>query len=568
MDSPKVLALCKRRGIVYPAFEIYGGAGGFYDYGPLGTRIKENVLAVWRRLYILGEGFVEIDGPTITPEDVLKASGHVEEFSDFLSICEKCSAPFRVDHLLGEYHENPDVLSKDELMALINDNDVKCERCGSPLSEPQPFNLMFNTHLGNDVGKVAYLRPETAQGIFVNFNQIYRFFREKLPFGAIQIGRGYRNEISPRQGMIRLREFNMAEAEIFFDPNDKSWSNFQKMAGESVVLITKDGEHLEKSIGQCVKDGVIGSQALAYFVGLTKRFLVEIGIDSKRLRFRQHLEQEQAHYSSECWDAEVETSFGWIEVVGIADRGCYDLSRHNEFSDANMSAFNRFDEPREMDVTEVRPDMSKLGKMFRSDAKKIADALMEMLDDADGDVEIVIDGKVFTVPADAYTVIKEKRMVSGERFVPHVIEPSYGVDRTIYCMLEHCYKENEVKGSGDEDAEPGVVGQFDFKSAVAPFKVGVFPLMAKDGLDEMAKDIDDKLRAEGIQTYYDAGGSIGKRYARMDEIGTPFCVTVDYDSKDDRDVTIRCRRTTNQKRVSMDELAWTLKVHLAENKCF
>ncbi len=551
MVSQKVLALSKRRGIVYPAFEIYGGAGGFYDYGPLGTRIKENVLAIWRRLYILGEGFVEVDSPTLTPHEVLKASGHVDEFTDFLSTCTKCQQPYRVDHLLEEYHDNPDALSKNELEALIREHDIRCEKCGGELSEPQAFNLMFDTHLGSDTTKIAYLRPETAQGIFINFNTFYRFFREKLPFGVIQIGKGYRNEISPRQGMIRLREFNMAEAEVFLEPENKTWPNFPKVVDEYLELITKDGDNVRKGVGECVEEGIIGNEALAYFLVLTKKFLVEIGIDPERLRFRQHLEQEQAHYSSECWDAEVETSFGWIEVVGIADRGSYDLGRHSQFSDTELFAFRRFDEPREMEVVAVIPDMARLGKMFRSDAKEIAEQLKEMREPS-GDLTISMDGKEFVVPADAYTVKKETRMLSGERFTPHVIEPSYGIDRTIYCLLEHSFRESDDGGV------------FNFKPGIAPFKAGVFPLMAKDGLDTLAKEIDTQLRDEGVLTYYDEGGSIGKRYARMDEIGTPFCVTVDYDSLENKDVTIRCRKTTKQKRVGIDELVWTLKGLISE----
>ncbi|KQM11282.1 glycine--tRNA ligase [Methanomassiliicoccales archaeon RumEn M1] len=543
-DAQDVLSLCKRRGFLYPSFEIYGGVAGMYDYGPLGTALKNNIIEIWRRLYTLGEGFVEIDSETIGPEMVFKASGHVDEFADKMVKCKACEEPYRADHLVKDLHPNAGALGEKEIDDLIRKNNVVCPACGGELSTVEEFNLMFKTTIGPGSGRVGYMRPETAQGIFVNFPNLYRYNREKLPLGVIQVGRGYRNEISPRQGIIRLREFNMMECELFVDPADKTWPRFADVSSEMLRLVANDGREMEITVGDAVEQGVICNQVLAYFMWFTQEFLKAVGVDGERLRFRQHERDEMAHYAADCWDAESLLSYGWTEIVGIADRGCWDLSRHAQFSGVEMSSFKRFDEPQEIERDRIKPRYDKLGPMYKAKAGKIGKAMEEADPSAihDGAIAVEVDGESIVIPGDLFEVARVKEKVSGVRSVPHVIEPSHGLDRIIYTVLEHAYSQKE-----DQTV-------MRLSAAVAPIKVGVFPLMARDELDEMAMELDQELRYGGIETYYDDSGSIGRRYARMDEIGTPFCITVDYRTREDGTVTLRERDTTNQVRIKFAEV--------------
>ncbi|MDH7509182.1 MAG: glycine--tRNA ligase [Methanomassiliicoccales archaeon] len=549
MDASDILALCKRRGFIWPAFEIYGGVAGMYDYGPLGIAMKNNIIDIWRKAYTLGEGFIEIDGPTIGPEIVFKASGHVDAFSDSIVSCKQCKESFRADHLAKGLHSNPDSLSNEELSKLLTENEVKCPECGGELTDVEDFNLMFKTTIGPGAGRLGYLRPETAQNIFVNYLQLYRYAREKLPFGAIQIGRGYRNEISPRQGVIRLREFNMMEAELFVDPENKTWPRFDKIKNEKMKLVPNNGEEIEISVGEAVEKHMIGNATLAYFMYFTQEFLKTVGIDPERLRFRQHLQTEMAHYASDCWDAEVLLSYGWTEVVGIADRGCWDLSRHIEFSNADLTAFKKYDEPVEIEKEVIKPKYELLGPKFKGKSAKIGKALEETDPSKikDGKIAIDVDGETITIGSEFFEVIRVKEKVTGKKIVPHVIEPSHGLDRIFYACLEHAYTQK---------SDGYVVLRL--KPAIAPIKVGVFPLMAKDGLDVKAAEIDERIRMSGITSYYDDSGSIGRRYARMDEIGTPWCITVDYQTLKDGTVTIRDRDTTKQVRIHEEKIVQTI----------
>jgi len=549
VNSGEILSLCKRRGFIYPAYEIYGGIAGLYDYGPMGTALKANIVELWRRIYALQEGFVEIDGDNIGPEAVFKASGHVDNFADLSVTCKACGESYRADHLAKDLHPNPDSLSLEQLQKLLRDNDVKCP-CGGEFGDVEEFNLMFKTKIGPGNGRTGYLRPETAQSIFVNYANLYRHCRERLPFGCIQVGRGFRNEISPRQGVIRLREFNMMEAELFVDPEDKTWPRYGNIKDVKVRLVPNEGEQeIEMSIGEAVDQGTIGNQTLAYFIWVTYDFLTSAGIDPARLRFRQHLKTEMAHYASDCWDAEVLISFGWTEIVGIADRGCWDLSRHMEFSKADLTAFRRFDEPKDVERDAVRPKFGALGPRFKGAAGEIKKQLEAMDASAvhDGLVTVTVDGQNVDLDTTYYEVAKVKEKVNGVKVTPHVIEPSHGLDRIMYSCLEHAYREKD-----------GYV-TLSLKPQVAPIKVGVFPLMAKDGMEEVAKAIDLALREEGLATYYDDSGSIGRRYARMDEAGTPWCVTVDYDTLEKGDVTVRDRDTAEQVRVAADDVVTLIK---------
>ncbi len=550
MEPSKVLSLAKRRGFFWPSFEIYGGVAGLYDYGPIGTLLKGNIVSVWRKTFVRGEGFAEIEGSNISPEEVFVASGHLSEFTDYLTSCENCGEVFRADHLVEGKHPAPDTLNSEELDEIIEKEGIKCPVCGGHLSKSYPFNLMFKTTIGaGKKGRTGYLKPETAQGMFTTFNLLYRYHREKLPFGVAQIGKGFRNEISPRQGFIRMREFNMAEIEIFFDPENKTWPGFDSIKDERLLLVpnTGDGENIvEMSVGDAVENGVIANEALAYFVYLTQKFLLDIGIKREKLRFRQHLRDEMAHYASDCWDAEVLISYGWTEVVGVADRGTYDLDAHIKASGADLRAFRKFPETREVDMVKIKPITSRLGPLFKKDAGKIKKALEEMEPPTgwkDGQpLTVEVDGNTFEVPADCFEVSEERVKVSGEKFVPHVIEPSFGIDRITYALLEQNLTEDEG------------YTRLTIPPAVAPITVGVFPLMARDGLDEMSERIQRLLMASGINAYHDTGGSIGKRYARMDEIGTPYCITVDYESLEGKGVTIRERDSAEQVRIAEERV--------------
>jgi len=533
----KLMMLAKRRGFIYPSFEIYGGSAGFYDYGPLGSRLKQNIENLWRKYYILKDNCLEISTPTITLFEVLKSSGHVEEFTDLTIDCKKCKQSFKVEDIIDDQYD---------IEKSIKQNKIKCPKCGSTLKDPYPINLMFKTKIGFGQGRDAFLRPETAQGIFTDFHLLYRYNREKLPFGVIQIGKGYRNEVSPRQGTIRLREFSMAEAEIFFDPNNKNHQNFDSVKNKELFLFDNKKEK-KYTLEIAVKEKIINNQALAYYMYLTQDFLLSAGIDEKRFRFRKHAENELAHYAEECWDAELYSNrFGWIECVGIADRSAYDLRSHIENSGTDMHATRKFDKPKIVVNKKIVANMEALGPLFKNQAGKIKEKIENMDIKQHENISVNIEGKKIEIPKNCYTIIETKEKQTGKKFVPHVIEPSYGIDRILYCILEHNYKEIQKK-----DEEYRIL---QLNPIISPIKVGVLPLINDNKLLTIAKNLNKKLRDYGIETYYDEGGTIGRRYARMDEIGTPFCITIDFDTLNDDSVTIRNRDTTNQDRIKIKDI--------------
>ncbi|WP_455391751.1 glycine--tRNA ligase, partial [[Eubacterium] cellulosolvens] len=543
VDASTILALAKRRGIIWPAYEIYGGLAGFYDYGPLGSKLRENIITLWRRYFVFGECSAELVTPDITPEEVFQASGHVDEFKDFMVVCTKCRNGFRADHLLQSLDINADNLTQAELEDTLIENKITCPDCKGELTPPSPVNLMFETKIGLGNPRHGYLRPETAQGIFVNFQQLYRYFRDKLPFGAAQIGRGYRNEISPRQGIIRLREMTLAELEYFFNPKEEKFEKVKQFSDESLVLVPSPDEELHLTVAEALEQKVIDSEIMAYFIALTKNVLCEVGLDPSKLRFRKHQAHEMAHYASECWDVEALTSFGWLEIVGIANRSAFDLNAHIKATGQELSAFIAYDTPIEREVETIKVDMKALGPLFKGAAGKIKSALealhIDQVKDSES-IKIDVDGETFEVPNNCYIIQTEVEKKAGERIIPNVLEPSFGIDRIFYTLLEHSYTEQEPPAEllGEQDAESSETYRvLSFLPGIAPIKVGVFPLMPKDGLDEIANKINNDLRAQNIQTYHDESGSIGRRYARMDEVGTPFCVTVDYDTKNDDSVT-------------------------------
>ena len=531
------MMLAKRRGFIYPSFEIYGGVAGFYDYGPLGTQLKNNIENLWRKYYLLKDNCVEINTPTITLYDVLKASGHVDEFTDLTIDCKKCKQSFKLEALL----------EKDDPEEEIKELKVKCPNCSEILKNPYPVNLMFSTKIGIGTTRDAFLRPETAQGIFTDFHLLYRYAREKLPFGIVQVGKGYRNEVSPRQGIIRLREFSMAEAEIFFNPNDKTHTRFDEVKNNELYLYDNEKE-MKMTVEKAVNNKVINNQALAFYMYLTQEFLLTAGVDPKKFRFRKHSDNELAHYATECWDAELFSErFGWVECVGIADRAAYDLSAHINSSGVDMYAMRKYDEPKIVEINKIIPKMDKLGPLFKDKAGIIKKHLEKMeIKDTKKTISIVINNKTIEIPSDCYEIKKLKEKVFGEKFVPHVIEPSYGIDRILYFVLEHNYIETKKK---EEDYTI-----LKLCPLIAPIKVGVFPLVGNESLIKIAQEIDHNFRNADIITYYDESGTIGRRYARMDEIGTPFCITIDHDTLKDNKVTIRNRDTTKQERKKIEEI--------------
>ena len=533
----KIMMLAKRRGFIYPSFEIYGGVAGFYDYGPLGSQLKNNIEKIWRKYYLLKDKCIEINTPIITLYEVLKASGHVDEFTDLTVDCNKCKQSYKLEDIIDDNQSVDDAIKKDK---------IKCPTCGSKLKDTHPVNLMFSTKIG--IGKIrdAFLRPETAQGIFTDFHLLYRYAREKLPFGVIQVGKGFRNEVSPRQGTIRLREFSMAEAEIFFDPEEKKHPDFNKVKDKKIFIFDNKKEY-KIALDKAIKNKIIDNQALAYYMYLTQDFLFSIGIAPEKFRFRKHSIDELAHYATECWDAELNSErFGWIECVGIADRSAYDLRSHIESTKTDMYALKKFDKPKMVKVKKIIPKMDVLGPLFKDKAGMIKNILENMEVKDKKKIIIKIDGEKITIPKTCYDIADVIEKKTGDKFVPHVIEPSYGIDRILYCILEHNYK--EIKKN---DVEYKILK---LNKNVAPIILGVFPLINDAKLIKIAKEIDLNLRDMGISTYYDDRGTIGRRYARMDEIGTPYCITVDHDTLKDNTVTIRDRDTTKQKRKKIVEL--------------
>jgi glycyl-tRNA synthetase len=562
----RVMELAKRRGFIWPSAEIYGGVAGFIDYGPLGAQLKRRVEDAWRAFYVIREGFYEIECPTVGIEPIYVASGHVKGFSDKMVQCPHCEEYLRADHVAAANGcEGAAAMTAEALSGALR--TLPCTACGEELGEVKvfDFNLMFNTWIGPGSQRKGYLRPETAQGIFTDFPRLLRFYRDKLPFGVVQVGKSYRNEISPRQGMIRLREFTQAEAEIFVHPEGKRHPRFDRYADYDVPLLgcaaqESKGEPVRLSMREAVEKGLVANEYVGYYIALTCDILVSIGVDPARLRFRQHLTTERAHYAADCWDAEVLSGrFGWVELVGIADRTDYDLKAHAGVSGVALTAYIPLETPRMERRRRILPDMKALGPKFRGKAKQVADALVEADPGPDG-VEVTVDGGKVFIPATLYQVREEDAEVRGVEVMPHVIEPSYGIDRMCYAVLEHSYAEDTVEGE--------LRRVLRLPARVAPVQAGVFPLVSRDGLDRVAREIADALTGAGIFTEFDESGAIGRRYRRQDEIGTPYAITIDYQTLEDGTVTIRERDSMAQVRVKKDTLPATLRDLIAGTLAF
>ena len=498
--ADRLIDVAIRRSFLIPSSEIYGSPSGFFDYGPVGCAIKRKIENLWRSEFLQKEGFHEIETSLILPEAVLKASGHAENFADPLVTCSSCKNKFRADHLIEGNEKakadgvRPAGMAPQQLSELLKKYGVPCPQCKkAALSDVGWFNMMFRTNIGPIDGNTAYCRPETAQGIFLDFSRIVRNYGSRLPIGIGQVGRSFRNEISPRQGLIRMREFTQMELEYFFNPKDQSHPKFGKIKNEKLRFVDEAGKHFEVSVGESVSGGLAPNEIMAYFLWKVRQLYLAYGIPGEKFAYRKMPKAETPHYSKGNVDLEVETSYGTVETVGIAYRTDYDLSSHAKHSGADLSVF-------------VEEDKAKV--------------------------------------------------------VAHVVEPSMGVDRLFWCVLEHCFREK----SKEKDWE-----WFDLPPAIAPYHAWVFPLMKKDGMDDKARSVEEMLREAGLTVYYQDSGSIGRRYARADEIGVPYCITVDYDTLEEKSdkhgtVTVRFRNDGKQIRVKVEELAAKIAGFVKEGK--
>jgi glycyl-tRNA synthetase len=574
----EIVALAARRGFFSPSAEIYGGLAGFYDYGPLGAVMMRRMVAAWINYWTRREGFFLVDTPTIGPEAVFRASGHLDKFADPALECTKCGASFRPDEVAGAIRLGDgdlpaklklllDTLKTTSLAKLGAEGSVTLELVACPkgalhdfgdLASAKQVNLMFSTQVGSGAKTTAYLRPETAQGIFWLFPALLRHNRGRVPFGVAQVGLGYRNEIAPRNALFRMREFHMAEVEVFFDPSTKKWPRFKDLEGMEATFHDQSGAIHLATFREMVNSGVIRSEIVAHFAAAAYELVRSFGVPDERMRLRQHMPGEMAHYAQDCWDLELETSLGWIECAGIADRGGYDLTRHQEYSGADMSVFVPFDAPKMVEVDGFSPDFRALGPLFRAEAAAVGEAVKAATAASlqpDGSLKVKVAGTDVVVDPSLFKRETRTEKKSGDSFVPHVVEPSFGLDRIFFALMDAAFARVEKEG------EPYTILRLDPR--VAPITACVFPLMPKDGMETAAEQVHLELSRAGIPSQYDDSGSIGKRYARADEAGVPFCITVDYESLTDNAATLRLRDTQAQERVPIATVGARIQALLA-----
>ena len=555
-----VSELARRRGFFWPAIEIYGGAAGFLCYGPLGVRLKERIIEKFREIFVKPLGALEIDSPIIMPGRVFEASGHVEHFKEPMVECLRCGRKFRADHLLADAGlPDAEKLSLDELMAEMGARGIRCPECGGELGKPGYFTTMFVTTIGPYSDAVGYGRPEAAQGIFVEFRRLYEQARKRLPFAVVQIGRALRNEISPRQGPIRLREFTIIDYEFFFDPEEPGCPRLSEVEDEVLRLIPAElrrrgvEEPIEVSPREAVEKGHIIMEWMAYFMALAKRLLEALGVPGEKQRFIEKLEWERAHYSVQGYDQEVWTErWGWVEVSGHNYRTDYDLGRHMKWSGVDLTAYKELEKPQVVVELVVKPRVDVIKRDFGERAPEV----LRLLAGADKEeVAKAIEGTgkyvlgPYELTAEHISVSRVEKTVKVRRLVPHVVEPSFGLDRLVYVALEHAYTVRDGR----------IVLRL--PRDIAPVQVAVLPLVSRDGLPEKARAIYEMLLSEGFEAEYDEAGSIGRRYARCDEIGVPIAITIDYQTLKDDTVTLRDRDTWRQVRTPVDELSSRLAAY-------
>ncbi|MBI4016141.1 MAG: glycine--tRNA ligase [Candidatus Aenigmarchaeota archaeon] len=472
----QLVNLAGRRSIFYPASEIYTTTpAGLWSYGCYGVSIRHKLLDIWRKHFVREDGLIEIDGAVLMPADVLKASGHLGKFSDPITVCKKCNAVHRADKILTEVtgHEYREAQTNEELIKALRAHAVKCPACKKgELADVTRSSLMVQAPVGVGRQNECYLRPESCQSIFTDYLRMTKTMRVKLPFGIAQQGKVFRNEISPRQTLIRQIEFYAAEMEMFFDPKHGDYDKFETVKDYPVNIQRAGQEKIEQiSAGDLVKNKIVSNQLIAYYLARTQQFFSKLGIPVEVVRFRELPDDERAFYAKEAFDFEVKTSIGWVELVANNYRTDYDLSVHSEGSKKDLS------------------------------------------------------------------FVDEK-----SRVLPHVWEISMGFDRTFLVMLEFALKEEKERTF------------LSLPANLAPLHAGVFPLLSnKPELVSKAEEVYNDLKS-CYELFYDESGSIGKRYARMDEIGVPFCITVDFDSLKNNDVTVRERDGTKQIRIKISEL--------------
>ncbi|MCL2691543.1 MAG: glycine--tRNA ligase, partial [Candidatus Bathyarchaeota archaeon] len=532
---------------------------------PLGTRLKQNVEGRLRELFVKKLGIFELESSVIAPSKVFEASGHVDHFKEPMVECEKCNTRFRADHLLEERgisSKEAEKMSLDEVANEIVAREIVCPDCGGVFGKPQRYLTMFETTIGPYNGAVGYGRPEAAQNIFVEFNRLFNIAREKLPFGAIQIGHALRNEISPRQGLIRLREFTISDLEFFFDPEDQSCRFINEVEDEVLPILLGETRLKECedatffTVREALDKKVILCEWQAFFMAMAKRLLVELGVPLERQRFIEKLAWEKAHYSTQSFDQEVLVDrWGWVEVSGHAYRTDYDLNCHMNASGVDLRVYKEYLVPVEKEELVVKPVMAKFGPAFKGEAGKVAVELSKMsvekvIADMDKDGYVMVNG-CYQVFKEQVEVGNQKTVERGARFVPHVVEPSFGCDRLFYVALEYAYRVKDDR----------VI--LSFPRCITPIQVGIYPLMGKDGLDVKALELQRQLTQAGFMTDYDESGSIGRRYARADESGVALGITVDYDTLNDDTITIRDRDSWQQVRASIKELPELLRQYFA-----
>jgi len=475
----EISTFCKKKGYIFPTAEIYGGLQGFYDYGPLGVELKNNLKKLLWKDFVQDNDFIlGIEGSLITNPKVWIASEHVDKFVDIMSKCKKCGTSSRADALIEE-KLGIDVEGKPvkELKEILKKNDIKCPTCGTKLEDCSAFHLMFETFIGPEHTEEnkGYLRPETAQLIFADFKTVFQTSRIKMPFGIAQVGKAFRNEISPRNFLFRLREFEQFEIEFFTNPKKINDCPLYDGIKNKTVNLADKSEFIKHKIDDLVKKGIFGSKWHAYWVYQFYSWFVKYGICEDNLRLMPHSKEKLAHYAKACIDIEYRFPFGWKELHGNADRGQFDLSQHAKASKDNLEVFDE---------------------------------------------------------------------ANNEKVLPYVAsEPSQGIERALLIFLFEAYNDDKERGNIVLKLHP----------KLAPITVAVFPLVKKDNIDIKAKEIYTQLK-KGFTAFYDESGSIGRRYARQDEIGTPFCITIDYDSLKDESVTIRDRDTTKQERIKISKL--------------
>ena len=562
--------LAKRRAIFYPAFEIYGGVSGFINYGPVGVLLKQNIEQKWRQLFVYQEGMMELESTMIMPEQAFLASGHVAHFTDFMTRCSQCRKVFRVDLLLHDSKiKAVEGLSQQALDNLIEKHDVRCPDCEGKLLPSEPFNLMFQTHIGSlDTRQTGFGRPEAGQGQFLDFKRLYQAAREQLPLGIAQVGRCVRNEIAPRKGPIRLREFTIIDYEIFFDPEDPTYPSIEQIHDQRLRILSASEQLLGSdsasvlTVREALANHVVRNEIQCYFMALAVTFLEDLGIPFSKQRLREQLSDEKAHYSEQTFDQEVWLDrWGWTEISGHAYRTDYDLRNHMTHSGEDLRVFKSYETPRHQIHIDVKPLRERLTRDF---GIQEAEEIIQLLSKTDpAIVARELQTKNFyevtrrhpiKLTVDHLNITKKDVEVAGRYFIPHVVEPSFGIDRIVYATLEYAYSR---EGKRTRLALP---------RDVAPIKVMVYPLVTRDGLPDTAMKVYRILLEEGIVVRYDSSGSIGRRYARADEIGVPICVTVDYQSMKDNTVTLRDLYTWKQVRAAIPDLTNLLRRYFRK-KC-